>query len=244
MGALTRNGIRVEDHFTSNFKTPSPNFDHLSKKPKLSPSAHQTPPDLARSISAKSTISRFFRYPEVTAQLKRQVHAPCRQTRFRFSANSSKVDFGGSPGSKIGNLLTRYQRAKESAFRCLRYVRKDEDVIEVVDNTPKDGDEEVEILDAAQNEVEERTPKPSSSSGVTDLNHVNMKVEIFELDNLELPAYKKLLDAVNKKDGMFKRMKFDIELHEKRLLQPPKKAGEVKEVLCLNLGFFLILLCL
>nr|GMC53720.1 ubiquitin-like-specific protease ESD4 [Ipomoea batatas] len=241
MEALAPNGIRVEDYFTSNFNTHTLNFDHVSKKPKLSPSsAHQPPDSAAPHISAKSTISRFFRYPEVTAQLKRQVHAPCRQTRFRFSANSrsfsGKLDFGDSTS---GSLLTkRYERAKESAFRCLRYVRKDEDAIEVdneeveavekvrVEFPPKDSDEEVEILDVSvrnEDEEKERTLKPCSSSGVT------------ELDNLDLPSYKKLLDAVNKKDDMFKRLKFDIELYEKRLLhlQPQKKAGEVKEVQCL-----------
>ncbi|XP_031119145.1 ubiquitin-like-specific protease ESD4 isoform X2 [Ipomoea triloba] len=241
MEALAPNRIRVEDYFTSNFNTLSPNFDHVSKKPKLSPSsAHQPPDSAAPHISAKSTISRFFRYPEVTAQLKRQVHAPCRQSRFRFSANSrnfsGKLDFGDS---RSGSLLTkRYERAKESAFRCLRYVRKDEDAIEVdnegvevvekvrVEYPPKDSDEEVEILDVSvrnEGEEKERTLKPSSSSRVT------------ELDNLDLPSYKKLLAAVNKKDDMFKRLKFDIELYEKRLLhlQPQKKAGEVKEVQCL-----------
>ncbi|KAK4737700.1 hypothetical protein R3W88_001397 [Solanum pinnatisectum] len=126
MGALTCSSRkRGDDFFTSNYKTPlsvSSNVDHISKKPRLSPSMNQIQD---HPCPRKSIAARIFKYPSNITPIKREIHAPCRRLRSGSNLNSNKM----------GNFLTQqYDRAKRSAFETLRYVKKDEEVINIDDD--------------------------------------------------------------------------------------------------------------
>nr|GMD76614.1 ubiquitin-like-specific protease ESD4 [Ipomoea batatas] len=204
MGALTINRKRGEDYFAVNYRTPVPNFDRVSKKPRLSPSVVRQVPDLGRPVSAKSIVSRLFRYPEVVAPIKREVHAPCRQSRFGFSANSrnssSSGDFREKSGSEMGNIFGR--PSKKEKLRGVERSRYEKEVIEIDCDTrkgdasddstveeievvekarivspPKDGHGDVEMLDNFEKNDVGRKFQPTRSSGFAELNDAVMKVE-------------------------------------------------------------------
>lgn len=203
MGALTINRKRGEDYFTVNHRTPVPSFDHVSKKPRLSPSVVHQGRDLGRPVAAKSIVSRLFRYPQVVAPIKREVHAPCRQSRFGFSANSrnssSCGDFREKSGSEMGNFLARLFKEKPRGLEGSRYekevieidsdTRKEDasedstvEEVEVVEKArivspPKDGHGDVEMLDNFEKDDVGRTFQPASSSGVGELNDADVKVD-------------------------------------------------------------------
>lgn len=126
MGALTCSSRkRGDDFFNSNYKTPlsvSSNVDHISKKPRLSPSMNQIQD---HPFSRKSIAARIFKYPSNITPIKREIHAPCRRLRRGSNLKSDKM----------GNFLTQqYDRAKRSAFETLRYVKKDKEVINIDDD--------------------------------------------------------------------------------------------------------------
>ncbi|XP_059280693.1 ubiquitin-like-specific protease ESD4 [Lycium ferocissimum] len=111
MGALTCNRKRVDDFFTSNYKV-----DHISnnKKPRLINQIQEHP-----FPRKSSTVTRIFKYPSYITPIKREIHAPCRQSRF----------------GNMGNFLAKkYDRAKSNAFETLRYVKKDKEVINIDDD--------------------------------------------------------------------------------------------------------------
>ncbi|MCE2055293.1 hypothetical protein HAX54_042362 [Datura stramonium] len=124
MGALTCNRKRGDDFFTLNYKTPpsvSYNVDHISKRPRLSPSMNQIQ---HHPFPRESTATRIFKYPSYITPIKREIHAPCRRSRIGSNSNSLKM----------GNFLAlQYDRARRSAFETLRYLKKDKDVINIDD---------------------------------------------------------------------------------------------------------------
>ncbi|XP_055818317.1 ubiquitin-like-specific protease ESD4 isoform X3 [Solanum dulcamara] len=261
MGALTcSNRKRGDDFFTSKFKTPlsvSSNVDHMSKKPRLSPSMNQIQD---HPFPRKSIAARIFKYPSYITPIKREIHAPCRRSRVRSNSNSQKM----------GNFLTQqYDRAKRSAFETLRYVKKDKEVINIDDEEICEEDSSVKELGTGvvaktglasgsgqrwkeTNGVVEIMDNPAGvkdvDSVVTVSDDVNLKVENAEkmLDSLSLsskfdffssssvPPYKKLLGSAEKRNDNLKRLQFDIEYTEKlrqtqHLLRPQKKEEHVKE---------------
>ncbi|KAG5574012.1 hypothetical protein H5410_063778 [Solanum commersonii] len=114
MGALASNRKRGNDFFSSNCKTP---LSNLSKKLKLSA---LNPP-----LSSKSTVQRFFKYPDPINPIRREVHAPCRKLRFGFKqTKSNTVNYKGVSeysGSEMGNCLSRkHEETKRSDFDGLR----------------------------------------------------------------------------------------------------------------------------
>ncbi|XP_009612677.1 ubiquitin-like-specific protease ESD4 isoform X1 [Nicotiana tabacum] len=137
MGALTFNRKRGNDFFSSNYKTqfsnPS-NFDHISKKPKLSIYQTLNPP--------KSTVQRFLKYPDPINPIRRQVHAPCRKSRF----GSKCISANSAP--EMGNFVSRvYDEAKKSAFYSLRCLKKVKEVIFIDDDDAKKGDLEAGVYE-------------------------------------------------------------------------------------------------
>lgn len=251
MGALTCYRKRSDNFFTSNYKA-LPSVDHISKKPRLSPSMNQIQD---YPFHRKSTATRIYKYPSHITPIKREIHAPCRRSRFGSTSNSLKM----------GNFLTQqYDRAKRSAFETLRYVKKDKEVINIDDDDDEICEKELETGVVAKrglasgsgqrNEVVEimdnsdRNFQVSSYSVVTVSNDGNLKVENAEkmLDSLSLsskfdasssssiPSYKKLLDSAEKRNENLKRLQFQIEYNEKlreiqHLLRPQKKEERVKE---------------
>ncbi|XP_009598752.1 ubiquitin-like-specific protease ESD4 isoform X1 [Nicotiana tabacum] len=128
MGALTSNRKRGDDFFTLNYKTPASNVDpHISKKPRLS--MNQTTQDHSKT----STVKRLFiKYPSSITSIKREIHAPCKRP--------SSSRFGGGSHSIMGNFLVQQlYRAKSSAFKTFRYLKKkDKQVVINVDGDDED----------------------------------------------------------------------------------------------------------
>ena len=246
MGALTSNRKRGDEYFSWNHgyvypSLNSPNFQ-VSKKPRFS-SMQQSPDRPA--LSSKSAVARVSRYPEVKPPLPR-VHAPCRTLKFGSFLNRSPKtsgSLGRESGHPMGNLYSKYSKAKNQAFGACRFLHKEKEkvVIELDADVEEDSSiEEVEIIEDDRREkgtvanVEElgaKTPEfgfqPSSSSAVLDLSNSPLKVENAErmLDSLSLSvqpdsesvsAYRKLLDRVWKRTSKLLQLSFDIELNEKR----------------------------
>lgn len=264
MGALTFNRKRGNDFFSSNYKTqfsnPS-NFDHISKKPKLSIYQTLNPP--------KSTVQRFLKYPDPINPIRRQVHAPCRKSRF----GSKCISANSAP--EMGNFVSRvYDEAKKSAFYSLRCLKKVKEVIFIDDDDAKKGDLEAGVCKQSdvfcnlEGGVCEKSDflgqKWKQTNGpleilngvdghdslvvTTGLDDGNLKEESVGkmLDTLALnptsdsafyvPLYKKLLGSVGKMNDKLKRLQFQIGYNEKcletySLLRPQKKGEHVKQVL-------------
>ncbi|KAK4380035.1 hypothetical protein RND71_001897 [Anisodus tanguticus] len=223
----------------------SSNVDHISRKPRLSTSMYQIQ---EHPFPRKSIATRVSKYPSYITPIKREIHAPCRPSRFR----------------NVGNFLAKqYDAAKRSALEALRFVKKDKEVINIVDDDEEIvekgvfGDSTVEELG---NGVAEKTgldngpgQRGKESNGVVEIldnssvvtvsNDVNLKNEENMLDSLSLsskfddssvPMYKKLLGSAEKRDDNLKRIQFQIEYTEKlrethQLLRPQKKEEHVKE---------------
>ncbi|XP_015059351.1 ubiquitin-like-specific protease ESD4 [Solanum pennellii] len=133
MGALTSNRKRGNDFFSSNSKTP---LSNLSKKLKLSV---LNPP-----LASKSTVERFFKYPDPINPIGREVHAPCRKLRFGSKQTKSNIlNYKGVleySGSEMGNCLSRkHEETKRSDFYGLR---KDIEVIDIDGDDAKEGGSE------------------------------------------------------------------------------------------------------
>lgn len=281
MGALTSNRKRGDECFTLNhtFLSPYPQDldrridSHISKKPRLS-SMPQTPDP---AVSSRSTASRIQRYPEPTAKLRREVHAPCRVVKFGFAASSNResrlrigeVDEKVGLSNVMGNVLSsQYEKAKNTAIQALRYFRKDKEVIDVENERGEDlasedsSIEEIEAVEdgregrsvvsdersrgaggAAVPDIQELETKnfnrrlwQSSSSGVTELSNVNLKM----LDSLTLREtdvelgvlpHKKWLDSAEKRNSKLRDLSVQIKFLEAQrsslhALRPAKKPEE------------------
>ncbi|RVX21983.1 Ubiquitin-like-specific protease ESD4 [Vitis vinifera] len=250
MGALTSNRKRGDECFTLNhtFLSPYPQDldrridSHISKKPRLS-SMPQTPDP---AVSSRSTASRIQRYPEPTAKLRREVHAPCRVVKFGFAASSNResrlrigeVDEKVGLSNVMGNVLSsQYEKAKNTAIQALRYFRKDKEVIDVENERGEDlasEDSSIEEIEAVEDGREGRSV--SSSSGVTELSNVNLKM----LDSLTLREtdvelgvlpHKKWLDSAEKRNSKLRDLSVQIKFLEAQrsslhALRPAKKPEE------------------
>lgn len=202
MGALTVNRKRGEDYFTVKSRNGPLSIDQVLKRPRLSTSSPGSHPHL----SGKSVVSRFYRYPEAVAPIRREVHAPCRRVRFGHSEKSRNSstggDFRGKCGSEMGNLVARlFGKAKPSEKDGSRYgahvnevIEIDSDVtkesvsrdgfmedVEVVEKVslvypPKDAQGVVEMLENYVKNDVGRAIHPQSGSLAAELNDANMNI--------------------------------------------------------------------
>ncbi|GKU85455.1 hypothetical protein SLEP1_g134 [Rubroshorea leprosula] len=197
MGVLASNRKRADDcsGFTSQkINQNSPDFRVL-KKPRISltqqsPEKHIWFPN--------GTVSRLARYPEAKPPLPREVHAPCKNLKFRLSVSRSnqylrpnssgyieKEDFSAVSINTMRSFLCRqYDNAKKMALDALRYSKKDKEVI--IEDNEQGGEEavsddssveEVDVEDRREKIVEERNLQPSSSSVVTEFNNGSLRVD-------------------------------------------------------------------
>ncbi|KAJ4968828.1 hypothetical protein NE237_015529 [Protea cynaroides] len=166
MGALTTNRKRSDNWFSlryacSPFSSKDefrPDF-HTSKKPRFSP-MHISP---ERHLSSLNTVSRLCRYPEEVPRLPREVHGPCRRSKFGHPTSSIRQSLPGigrvcenqESIDEMGNfLIRRYDAVKATAVGAVQYLRKDKaPVIDVEAECSKDVNsddssiEEIEVLD-------------------------------------------------------------------------------------------------
>ncbi|XP_042516949.1 ubiquitin-like-specific protease ESD4 isoform X2 [Macadamia integrifolia] len=167
MGALTTNRKRGDSWFSlSHVFSPLFSKDsdfrpelQTAKKPRISPINLNT----QWQLSSPNTVSRICRYPGGVPRLPREVHAPCRNSRFARPASSFRESLPGigrvnenqESIDEMGNLLVRrYDAAKTTAVGALQHLRKDkapEIDVEMEfskDEIPDDSSiEEIEVLD-------------------------------------------------------------------------------------------------
>nr|XP_023876063.1 ubiquitin-like-specific protease ESD4 [Quercus suber]POE81666.1 ubiquitin-like-specific protease esd4 [Quercus suber] len=181
-----------------------------------------------------------------------------RKSELRTGGILKKLELFDEMGNILSH---NYNKAKDSAMRTFRYFTKEKgnEVIEVDSDNEKAGVSEdssteevevvpnVEVLDLDNsNEVMERGVQhlPSSSSQVSGylangnlrmdnaekmLDSLSLNQEVVELNNVS--AYKKLLEAAERRSSKLKNLNFQIELKEKersflQTLQPAKKPVE------------------
>ena len=196
MGALTSNRKRGDECFSLNHTLLSPysqDLDrridtHISKKPRVSSMQQSSDP----AVSWRSTASRIQRYPEPTAKLRREVHAPCRVLKFGFGASSNRESRvrTGEGDEKVGlgimgNVLSsRYEQAKNSAILVLRYFRKDKEVIDVENEGVEDvasedsSIEEIEVVEdgrEGRSVVSDERSRGADGAGVPDIQELEAK---------------------------------------------------------------------
>jgi len=225
MGAMTTNRKRTEECMNVNLT----NSDSSRKRSKLS-----TKP----APSATSAVARLSRYPQVSAPLAREVHAPCRPTKFPLAARVS-IRVGDAMGNA---LITKFEKAKRSTLeKCRSVVEKGKEVI-VVDAESDEpcADSSVEEPHGDGDKFRVQQQSQSTLSFDSELRNAELKVASrgklwgseTQLDVESVHAYKKLLEDVGRRNGTFQRLNFEIDLNEKRrdhfnLLRPKKELDEV-----------------
>ncbi|QCE13269.1 ubiquitin-like-specific protease ESD4 [Vigna unguiculata] len=229
MGAMTTNRKRTEECMNVNLT----NSDSSRKRSKLS-----TKP----APSATSAVARLSRYPQVSAPLAREVHAPCRPTKFPLAARVS-IRVGDAMGNA---LITKFEKAKRSTLeKCRSVVEKGKEVI-VVDAESDEpcADSSVEEPHGDGDKFRVQQQSQSTLSFDSELRNAELKVASrgklwgseTQLDVESVHAYKKLLEDVGRRNGTFQRLNFEIDLNEKRrdhfnLLRPKKELDEESEAL-------------
>ncbi|KAK7292267.1 hypothetical protein RIF29_08045 [Crotalaria pallida] len=131
---------------TCNTKRPLPLFTLTpSKRPRFTFTAmprRNNKNTQSVSFPSKSTVSRISLYPHAKPPLQREVHAPCKPTKFNFSPNSTResvnfqtADNGNNCSSKI--LHINHQKARNAALSSTSSLNGS-DVVEVDDVGLKD----------------------------------------------------------------------------------------------------------
>ncbi|CAI8610655.1 unnamed protein product [Vicia faba] len=220
------------------------------KRQKVSTMSHKKPPPLP-TATTNATVSRISRYPETKPPLHREVHAPCsRPRKFDLSINSkpesSKLLVSGINHS----LFENYQREKCSAMATIPLEPKGKEKDNHKEVVSEDSNVEdvlpvenyLVCLDTEVEAVNGSVQKQSTSSVVSELSNDKLKVvddAAKILDTLSLDpekdvssvgAYKKLLQAVDKRTDTIGRLKFEIQLNEKRRSASRPKKDLVEEV--------------
>ncbi|KAI3864572.1 hypothetical protein MKX03_017029 [Papaver bracteatum] len=84
-------------------------------------------PDSSRSTTSSSrsrnSISRIDQYPKPTQSIKREIHGPCRNHKFRRSPDVVTETFSQENQYKM-MLIHRYEQAKSLALDTFRYLKK------------------------------------------------------------------------------------------------------------------------
>ncbi|KAM3337412.1 ubiquitin-like-specific protease ESD4 [Capsicum galapagoense] len=107
MGGLTSNKKRGNNLFSSNFDP------HIPKKLKISVLNSSVVP------SKSSTVHKFFKYPDPINQIRREIHAPCRNSRFGYKQLKGKL---GYSAQEMGNSISnKYKESKSSDLDSLRF---------------------------------------------------------------------------------------------------------------------------
>ncbi|ESW10909.1 hypothetical protein PHAVU_009G248500 [Phaseolus vulgaris] len=229
MGAMTTNRKRTQECINVNYT----NSDPSRKRSKLS-----TKP----VPSAATVVARLSRYPELYAPLPREVHAPCRRTKFPLAAR-----VGARGSDAMGNvLIAKFEKAKRSALAKYRTVVEKWKEVIVVDAESDEpcADSSVEEPRGDGDRFGVQQQSLSTLSFDSGLRNAELKVASggklwgpeTQLDVENVHAYKKLLEDVGRRNGTFQRLNFEINLNEKRrdhfnLLRPKKELDEEPEVL-------------
>ncbi|KAL3648686.1 hypothetical protein CASFOL_005089 [Castilleja foliolosa] len=259
MGALTNNRKRWDVSPSSQIE-----YTYITKRPRFSVSPAQPSSGNSRIQSSKSIVSRLSRYPDSVSPLSREVHAPVRNFRSGFFSAAKKSEIAAisskeSPSMgffSTFNRLMKYEQAKVSAFKSLRYVNfekaKEKEVIEVdSDDENRDGDvddvsvEKVKIVDIVgskrkgpMGDIDVKTMEEEmrslNSSVVMDASNNAIIANVADGDDSSLPSYKRLLNLVHRRDRNLQSIEFNIEIHEKhrerfRLYRPQKKEEPIKK---------------
>ncbi|KAL3626518.1 hypothetical protein CASFOL_030067 [Castilleja foliolosa] len=175
-------------------------------------------------------------------------------------ASSSKES--PSMGRFSFNRLLKYKQAKDLAVGSFRFLKiekaKEKEVIEVdSDDENRDGDvaddasvEEVEIVGSKRKgprgdikespnfnvKTVEKEVRSLNSSVVTDVSNNASTAMVTDVDNSDLPLYKRMYNWImGRSESKRRSLNFHIELHEKhlarfRVFQPQKKEEPIKDV--------------
>lgn len=251
MGALTMNRKRGFDHYSPNciqppIHSPVSHNTHISKKPKISSFGDRTPP-----VSSQKGKSRVYLYPEPVNRIKREVHAPCRVTRFSSfgSRNGFRVVERGNFDGEMGSVLgSPYDLAKKVAISSLRFSKEQEEMIDVDELADgdiamaEDADGDIEVVEVLENGVHEMEVElddkdagldvendmgvENNDERTTDLASLNKKLSL-----LGMPVHKQLWENAESRNPKLNSLSFQIELNEKRraqlqLLRPVKQPEE------------------
>ncbi|KAK2412059.1 Ulp1 peptidase [Trifolium repens] len=242
----TLTGKRPHRWLSVNHNNQSPNSSRF-KRLKVSTMSNNTQSSLS-TTTTNAAVSRISRYPETKPPLRREVHAPCsRPRKFDLSINS-KSESSNLMISGISNvLIEKYQRTKYSALATITVRAKgneQDNYKELVseDSNVEDARELRSAVKDSKLKENDLVQKQSTTSVVSELS--GGKLDEFDaakmLDTLSLSpendlsgvrAYKKLLEAVDKRSDTIGRLKFEIQLNEKRrspfdLLRPKKELVE------------------
>ncbi|PNX74735.1 ubiquitin-like-specific protease ESD4-like protein, partial [Trifolium pratense] len=246
----TLTGKRPHRWLYGNHNHQSPNSSRF-KRQKLSTMSNNTPSPFS---STNATLSRISRYPETKPPLRREVHAPCsRPRKFDLSINSKSESSNLMVSGISSALIEKYQQTKYSALATIELRAKGKEKDNYKEVVSEDSSVEHELRYAVKDcklkesdlvhlDNEVGVQKQSTSSVVSELS--DGKLNEFdaakmvgtlslspENDLSGVRAYKKLLEAVDKRSDTIGRLKFEIQLNEKRrsafdLLRPKKELVE------------------
>ncbi|XP_061370552.1 ubiquitin-like-specific protease ESD4 [Gastrolobium bilobum] len=258
MGGMTSNRKRTEECMNVNYTHTncSSSSDSHRKRPRFSStltrpvsSSSSTVSRIFRYPEAKTPLVR-----EVHAPCRpRKFDLSRVESRFRARASASASD---DMGNALNSLFAKYQRAKLSALEKCRYSLQQQKGKEVID-VDAESDGVYEVSEDSRFEegrvvvVETRgdssyakvvhggIQQQSTSYLDSELTNGNLKVvndvgkmwdsEMHDLSSVHV--YKKLIEAVGRRDDTIQRLNFEIKLNEKRLdtfnlLRPKKELVE------------------
>ncbi|CAH2078953.1 unnamed protein product [Thlaspi arvense] len=248
MGAVAINRKRSEESLnfnqqsTGQFLRHSPYFQ-APKKRRFS-FANMSDDSNKPASSSNPTVSRISRYPDAKAPLRREIHAPSRGI-LRYGSQRAKPN----DCCEKGNFFFReYDNAKRTALGALRFLKRDKEFIDLVDEPENEkeavsedsSDEVVEVVDCDEekmvDDMEVKKNLQPSSSSTPDVKIGNSSFRVDDtstmLDSLSLgremtttddasslEAYKKLMQSAERRNPKLEALGFQIVLHEKRMSQ-------------------------
>lgn len=242
-------GKRPHRWLSVDHNRPSPNSPTFKRRKLSTTMSNNTPPPL----TTNTTVSRISRYPNTKPPLRREIHAPCssRPRKFDLSTNLKLSESSNLMASDATNeLMEKYERTKCAALATISFREKGKEkdnIKEVVVFEDSNVEDVEEFLSVAKDcklkenglvclddkvEVVNGGIQQQSTSSVVDaakmLDNLSLRPEN---DLSSVCAYKKLLEAVDKRGDTLGRLKFEIQLNEKRrsafdLLRPKKELVE------------------
>ncbi|GFZ13994.1 cysteine proteinases superfamily protein [Actinidia rufa] len=218
MGALTIKRKRSDEYYTFDFKIPCLNSPNLDNR--------------IDTHTFTETKNLFIAESE------------SRSVNFVEKCSFETVSIPGA--DVMGNVLRfQYDQVKKYAIQSIRCLKKDKEVIDVDEETDRDGvsqDSSIEDVEFVEGESEEtsevvvrdlqeldgkiveRDLQPSSLSVVSNSTNGNLEVgnalETISLERklelLGLPLHKKLFETAERRNSKLSSLRFEIELNEKR----------------------------
>ncbi|KAK7289935.1 hypothetical protein RIF29_03985 [Crotalaria pallida] len=255
---ISSDSHRKKPKFSSSTFTQNPKFSSSPPPSPLPSSFSSTVSRISRYPAAKLPLVR-----EVHAPCRPQkfllLTKPRRDSSFE-GRDWGEFRKDNNMGNVFGRKYAKYEKAKHEALASIRSLPKgkEKEVIEldtdsrryeVLDDSSveevqivEDRDRDVvEIIDLDPKAVDGGIQKKPTSLLDTELIDSNLKNLVSaekkwenSVDVSSVQVYKKLLDAVERRKDTTDRLKFDIELYEKRrdafeLLRPKKEPVEVIE---------------